>query len=188
MSQLVSVSNIIITLLTLNVGRKLAKAAQFQTDWQTPLIGDLNHYGPDMSSPADRVKASGGKFSIVAENLASMDSVKVAMQRLMDSPLHKANILNAEVDMVGFAGLDEASTITQVFGKAGEGEVCSDGDDTEGTKIGESKSGNNATESKVDGGVSSWVNRRSEIIQGSYKSITVQGERQVFSGGIVQLD
>ena len=64
--------------------------------------GAINHTGPDGSSFADRISRGGYRWSVCAENLAAgyggPDEVFAAW---MDSPGHRANILNPNVREIG---------------------------------------------------------------------------------------
>lgn len=65
----------------------------------------LSHTGSDGSSPADRVAAQGYDFSALGENIYAgsgpYNSPQQAFQAWMDSPGHRANMLNSTYTSVG---------------------------------------------------------------------------------------
>lgn len=75
-------------------------------DW-----GDIAHTGPDGSEVPDRVEAAGYTgWTHLGENLASGQlSVGEVMRGWMNSPGHRANILNADFLEVGFGRSDRGS-------------------------------------------------------------------------------
>ena len=83
----------------------------------------FSHDSQDGRSPFDRIKAAGYSFGAAAENIAAGGTTAAgAMDQWMNSPGHKANILNCTyVDLgVGFAkgvNADYAGYWTQDFGK-----------------------------------------------------------------------
>jgi uncharacterized protein YkwD len=83
----------------------------------------FSHDSQDGRTPFDRIKAAGYAFSTAAENIAAGGTTAAgAMDQWMNSPGHKANILNcAFVDLgVGYAKgekADYAGYWTQNFGK-----------------------------------------------------------------------
>ena len=61
--------------------------------------GYFAHFGPDGESVYSPASSSGLRFSALGENLARVGSdaqrsVQVAIEKLMESPPHRANILN----------------------------------------------------------------------------------------------
>lgn len=84
--------------LTLNL--ELSKAAQ--THSQNMAIQDFfNHTGLDGSSPSDRARTA-GYLSGVAENIAAGQSTpEEVVQAWMESPGHRENILNPNVQVIG---------------------------------------------------------------------------------------
>jgi uncharacterized protein YkwD len=75
----------------------------------------------DGKNPADRVKATGYKFSWVGENVAwsTGEPIKKIFQMWMDSEHHRDNILKPEYEEIGIgiASNDKGETYyTQVFG------------------------------------------------------------------------
>lgn len=59
------------------------------------------HNNPDGLSPFDRLRAAGIPFSYAAENLAINQDVTTAEKAFMNSPGHRANILNPNYTEVG---------------------------------------------------------------------------------------
>lgn len=68
--------------------------------------GYFSHYSPDGVSPFDRMNAAGISYSYAGENLALAPSTKLAMQGLMNSPGHRANILNPNFKKLGIGVID----------------------------------------------------------------------------------
>ncbi len=66
------------------------------------------HYTPDDPplSPFDRMEASGIAFLAAGENLALAPTTVFAMQGLMNSPGHKANILSENFGKIGIGVMD----------------------------------------------------------------------------------
>jgi uncharacterized protein YkwD len=65
----------------------------------------FEHESPDGKSPADIIKAEGYEFITVGENLAlgNFKDDKTLVQAWMDSPGHRANILNSKYFEIGVA-------------------------------------------------------------------------------------
>ena len=55
--------------------------------------GYFSHYTTDGRDAGDRLKEAGVVFGLVGENLAYAPSVQAAHRGLMDSPMHRRNIL-----------------------------------------------------------------------------------------------
>ncbi len=68
--------------------------------------GYFSHYTPEGYSPFDRMKQAGITYGFAGENLALAPSTDLAMQGLMNSPGHKANILSADFRKVGIGVMD----------------------------------------------------------------------------------
>ncbi len=68
--------------------------------------GYFSHYTPDGLSPFDRMNAADIEYTYAGENLALAPSVGLAMQGLMNSPGHRANILNPNFNKVGIGAID----------------------------------------------------------------------------------
>jgi uncharacterized protein YkwD len=69
----------------------------------------VGHVSPRSGSPVDRVRRAGIAHTMVLENLARAYSPREVQRGLMDSPGHRANILNKEVTHVGI-GVEIAAT------------------------------------------------------------------------------
>jgi uncharacterized protein YkwD len=68
--------------------------------------GYFSHQTPDSLSPSDRVKKAGVRFRIMGENLALGQTLTICHRGLMNSPGHKANILNPAYGRVGIGIVD----------------------------------------------------------------------------------
>jgi uncharacterized protein YkwD len=68
--------------------------------------GYFSHYTPEGKDPFDRMKASGVRFLTAGENLALGQTLIICHEGLMNSPGHKANILNPSFGRVGIGILD----------------------------------------------------------------------------------
>jgi len=66
----------------------------------------FSHTSPTVGSPFDRMHAADIPFVVAGENLAYAPNVDVAHQGLMNSPGHRANILNPQFHRVGIGVLD----------------------------------------------------------------------------------
>lgn len=112
MLALINAERAAFNLAPLQLELRLNDAAEDHSAW---LLENnvFSHTGEDGSSSKDRMEASGFSFSgawYAAENLAWQslrgaaglsDDVVDLHNRLMDSPAHRANILNAQVTVVG---------------------------------------------------------------------------------------
>lgn len=63
--------------------------------------GYFAHVNPDGKDPFDRMKAAHLKFSTAGENLALAQTLEIAHTNLMNSPGHRANIMNRAFTRVG---------------------------------------------------------------------------------------
>jgi uncharacterized protein YkwD len=68
--------------------------------------GYFSHYTPEGLSPFDRMGKAGINYQYAGENLALAPSTSLAMQGLMNSPGHRANILNSNYHQVGIGVID----------------------------------------------------------------------------------
>jgi len=68
--------------------------------------GYFSHITPDGKDPFDRMRADGIKFLTAGENIALAQSLTIAHNGLMNSPGHRANILNPAYGHVGIGILD----------------------------------------------------------------------------------
>lgn len=67
--------------------------------------GYFAHQSPITGTPFDRLNAAGIDYTLAGENLAFAQSVDDAHQGLMDSPGHRANILEPGYDRVGIGAV-----------------------------------------------------------------------------------
>lgn len=63
--------------------------------------GYFSHYTPEGKSPFDRIRKEKIRFTIAGENLALAQTLNLAHEGLMESPAHKANILQRAFGRVG---------------------------------------------------------------------------------------
>ena len=68
--------------------------------------GYFSHYTPDGVSPFDRMNNEDIEYIYAGENLALAPSTQLAMQGLMNSPGHRANILNPNFKKIGVGVID----------------------------------------------------------------------------------
>lgn len=68
--------------------------------------GYFSHYTPEGKSPFDRMKKGRVRFIVAGENLALAQTLQSAHQGLMESPVHKANILHVSFERAGIGILD----------------------------------------------------------------------------------
>ena len=68
--------------------------------------GYFAHDDPEGKDPFDRMKAANIRFAAAGENLALAQTVEIAHVNLMNSPGHRANILNPAFGRVGIGILD----------------------------------------------------------------------------------
>ena len=79
--------------------------------------GYFSHYSPTYGSPFEMLTSLGISYGTAGENIAKNFSVKGAQDAFMNSPGHKANILNPDFKKVGL-GFYKDSTylyVTQIF-------------------------------------------------------------------------
>ncbi|HUD31826.1 MAG TPA: CvpA family protein [Variovorax sp.] len=80
--------------------------------------GYFSHIGPDGASPFDRMRANGLRFRTAGENLALAPTLPMAHRGLMDSPGHRANILQPAFGRLAIGILDggrHGLMVTQTF-------------------------------------------------------------------------
>lgn len=68
--------------------------------------GYFSHYTPEKKDPFDRMKRAGIKFTTAGENLALGRTLKICHEGLMNSPGHRANILNPSYGRLGIGIVD----------------------------------------------------------------------------------
>lgn len=97
--------------------RKLANVA-FRHSSDMLQRGYFSHYSPEGKSPFDRLRAGRVSYSIAGENLALAQTLQSAHEGLMESPVHKANILSVSFGRTGISILDAGAhgiIVTQNF-------------------------------------------------------------------------
>lgn|SRR5262249_39904148 len=67
--------------------------------------GALEHTFPGEPTLPSRATKTGARFISISENIARAASAKVAHKEFMNSPNHKANILDSEIDLVGIGAV-----------------------------------------------------------------------------------
>lgn len=75
--------------------------------------GYFSHFTPEGLSPFDRMNKGNIAYIYAGENLAFSPSVTAAMQGLMNSPGHKANILSKDFGKIGIGAINAG-----IFGEA----------------------------------------------------------------------
>lgn len=68
--------------------------------------GYFSHNTPEGKDPFDRMRAQGVRFLTAGENLALAQTLRMAHNGLMNSPGHRANILNPSYGRLGIGILD----------------------------------------------------------------------------------
>ncbi len=68
-------------------------------------LGYFGHDSPVTGSPTDRLLRAGVRFRVAGENLAYAPNVRLAHEGLMNSPGHRANILNPQFRRVGIGAV-----------------------------------------------------------------------------------
>jgi uncharacterized protein YkwD len=68
--------------------------------------GYFSHYTPEGKDPFDRMKSAGIKYYSAGENLALGQTLRICHEGLMNSPGHRANILNPSYGRLGIGILD----------------------------------------------------------------------------------
>jgi hypothetical protein len=80
----------------------LARAAR-QHALRMAAQNTLSHQFPGEPGMAERASQAGARFSSLAENVAEGPSAQSIHQQWMNSPPHRANLLDAQLDSVGIA-------------------------------------------------------------------------------------
>ena len=108
-------------LAPLSVSSKLTRIAQAHSAYQAK-VGKAKHEGEGGSRPADRARAGGIAWSVLAENVAMnlgySDPVATAVRGWMKSAPHRKNILNPVFEQTGVGivtGKDGSIYFTQMF-------------------------------------------------------------------------
>jgi uncharacterized protein YkwD len=68
--------------------------------------GYFSHYTPEGKGPFDRMRSDRVDFLVAGENLALAQTLQSAHEGLMESPVHKANILHVSFERAGIGILD----------------------------------------------------------------------------------
>ena len=84
----------------LDIDKKLTKIARLKAE-DMKVNDYFEHYSPTYGSPFDMMQARNINYLLAGENIASAPTVEKGFQELMNSPDHKANILEARYDQVG---------------------------------------------------------------------------------------
>jgi hypothetical protein len=80
----------------------LAKAAQLHAQ-RMAAQNTLSHQLPGEPGMPDRASQAGARFSSLAENVAEGPSAENIHRQWMNSPPHRANLLDAQLDSIGIA-------------------------------------------------------------------------------------
>ncbi|WP_030211938.1 CAP domain-containing protein [Streptomyces sp. NRRL WC-3626] len=100
------------------VNSTLTKAAQDHSE-DMAATGTMSHSGSDGSSPGDRITRAGYAWSTYGENVAyGYSTPEQVMDGWMNSPGHKANILNCAFKEIGVGLAQPGGYWTQDFGTA----------------------------------------------------------------------
>ena len=78
----------------------------------------FDHTSPTYGSPFDMMKNAGISYKTAGENLAGASTTEIAHQNLMNSPGHRANILNTAFNQIGIgiaSGSQYGNIFTQMF-------------------------------------------------------------------------
>jgi uncharacterized YkwD family protein len=68
--------------------------------------GYFDHESPVLGSPFDQMKRAGITYRYAGENIAGNSSAAGAMESWMESPGHRANILNSDFTRIGIGVVD----------------------------------------------------------------------------------
>lgn len=80
--------------------------------------GYFSHYSPTYGSPFEMMDSFGVSYRYAGENLAGAPTVEIAHRSLMNSPGHRANILNPNFQRIGIgiiSGGPYGKMFTQLF-------------------------------------------------------------------------
>jgi hypothetical protein len=93
----------------------LAHAARIHANWIIHEHGRLSHQYPGEPDLTTRTAMSGAHFSTVAENIADGgNSVITIEQKWMSTPVHRANILDPRLTVVGIGVTEEQGVLYAV--------------------------------------------------------------------------
>ncbi len=105
MFQMVNSERIKQGLEPLTMNKKLRELARAHSE-DMFARGYFSHYTPEGLSPFDRMAKAGINYQYAGENLAFAPGTALAMQGLMDSPGHRANILSPNFHQIGIGVID----------------------------------------------------------------------------------
>src|SRR5215468_3221645 len=82
--------------------------------------GALEHTFPGEPTLPSRATKTGARYISISENIARAASANVAHKEFMNSPNHKANILDSEIDSVGIGAVQHGKEwfVVEDFSKA----------------------------------------------------------------------
>jgi uncharacterized protein YkwD len=92
---------------------KLAAAARAHAQ-KMAQAGTLSHEFPGEAGMGMRIRLAGVNFTSVAENVAQGPSAAVLHQEWMNSPPHRSNILDPELDSLGVAVVERGGELFAV--------------------------------------------------------------------------
>jgi uncharacterized YkwD family protein len=100
----------------LTLDQKLCQGAYLKSR-DMAVNGYFSHTSPTYGSPFDMMKSQGITYRTAGENIAKNTSVKGAHTAFMNSPGHKANILNQGFGKIGLGFYQEGQYlyVTQWF-------------------------------------------------------------------------
>ncbi|MCM1966504.1 CAP domain-containing protein [Streptomyces sp. G1] len=100
----------------LTVNEKLAKAAQDHSE-DMAAHSNMSHTGSDGSDPGQRITRAGYQWRTYAENVAyGYPTAAQVMEGWMNSPGHKRNILDCDLEEIGIGLAQPGQYWTQDFG------------------------------------------------------------------------
>jgi uncharacterized protein YkwD len=99
----------------LTVSAELTQAAQMQAA-NLARSGTLSHIGPDGSTPLDRVRRSGYKPRMAAENIAGGQPTAVdAVRSWRESEGHLRNLLLPDATQMGIAQINDPRSVLRTY-------------------------------------------------------------------------
>ena len=117
MFNLVNQERVKMGLKPLKIHEGLVKLARLKSKDMIDL-GYFAHQSPTYGSPFDMMRSAGISYTYAGENLAGASTVSRAHTSLMNSPGHRANILNANYTHIGIGivnGGPYGKMFTQMF-------------------------------------------------------------------------
>jgi uncharacterized YkwD family protein len=113
MVELVNRERTSINLKPLSVNMRLVTLARLKSQDMVK-NNYLGHTSPTYGSPFDMMKKAGVKYSTAGENIAGGASAEIANHSLMNSPGHRANILDPSFNQLGI-GIAQGSKYGNIF-------------------------------------------------------------------------